>query len=252
MSDALAITGLCKNFGALAVSSNISLTLKVGARTALIGPNGAGKTTLINMITGALDPSSGSIAYFGKDITKVPQAQRARDGLLRTFQVTRVFRPLTVADNIRLAVIQQRGFAMRFFLDVARDPDINQQVGEALAMLELEPLADRRIEELAYGERRLVELALALAGKPKVLLLDEPAAGVPKSESSIIMRAITRLPADLAILFIEHDMDLVFRFASEIVVLVAGEIMMVGTPAEVSADERVKEIYFGKRHNAIA
>jgi branched-chain amino acid transport system ATP-binding protein len=119
-------------------------------------------------------------------------------------------------------------------------------------MLELEPLADRRIEELAYGERRLVELALALAGKPKVLLLDEPAAGVPKSESSIIMRAITRLPADLAILFIEHDMDLVFRFASEIVVLVAGEIMMVGTPAEVSADERVKEIYFGKRHNAIA
>jgi branched-chain amino acid transport system ATP-binding protein len=234
MSDALTITGLCKNFGALAVS------------------NGAGKTTLINMITGALDPSSGRISYFGRDITAVSQAERARNGLLRTFQVTRVFRPLTVADNIRLAVIQQQGIAMRFFLDVAREPGINARVEEALAMLDLEPLADRRIEELAYGERRLVEMALALAGRPRVLLLDEPAAGVPKSESSIIMRAIGRLPTDLAILFIEHDMDLVFRFAEEIVVLVAGEIMTVGTPAQISADERVKEIYFGRRQHANA
>jgi branched-chain amino acid transport system ATP-binding protein len=251
MVDALAISNLCRNFGALTVSSNISLTLPVGARTALIGPNGAGKTTLINMVTGALNPSSGRISYFGQDITSMPQAQRARAGLLRTFQVTRVFKPLTVVDNVRLAVIQQRGIAMSFFRDVSRAAEVNEQVFETLALLDLIKLANRPVESLAYGERRLVELALALAGKPRVLLLDEPAAGVPKSESSVIMKAIARLPAELAILFIEHDMDLVFRFAREIVVLVGGEILTTGTPKQVSEDLRVKEIYFGQRHHAL-
>jgi branched-chain amino acid transport system ATP-binding protein len=251
MVDALAIKNLDKQFGALTVASDICFSLPVGARTALIGPNGAGKTTLINMVTGALKPTRGTVEYFGKDISAEPQSARARAGLLRTFQVTRVFKPLTVVDNIRLAVVQRRGTAMNLFQDLRRADDINQEVFGILAQLELADSAERRVDSLAYGERRLVELALALAGRPKVLLLDEPAAGVPKSESSVIMRAIERLPPDLAILFIEHDMDIVFRFARNIIVLVAGSILVSGTPRDISENKQVRGIYFGSRHHAV-
>jgi branched-chain amino acid transport system ATP-binding protein len=251
MADALAIRNLNRRFGALTVASDISFSLPVGARTALIGPNGAGKTTLINLVTGALKPSAGRIEYFGRDITAASQAERARSGLLRTFQVTRIFKPLTVADNVRLAVVQRRGVAMNMLLDLRRSSDFNQEVLEILAMLGLEDFAKRPVDSLAYGERRLVELALALAGRPKVLLLDEPAAGVPKGESSIIMRAIERLPSVLAILFIEHDMDLVFRFAQDIIVMVAGSILVTGTPQEIADNQQVREIYFGSRRHAV-
>jgi branched-chain amino acid transport system ATP-binding protein len=248
MTAALQLDNICKRFGALSVSSNVSFTLPVGARTALIGPNGAGKTTLINILTGVLSPSSGHIQFFSEDITNQPQAARAQAGLLRTFQITRVFKPLTVADNIRMAILQHERAQMRCWRSAANDRDINSRTSETLALLDLESLADRVVGSLAYGEQRLVEMALAIAGKPRVLLLDEPAAGVPKTESSIILRAIERLPRDLAILFIEHDMDLVFKFAREIIVLVAGEILVSGPPAEVAKDERVRDIYFGKRH----
>jgi len=251
MADALVIKNLNRSFGALTVASDISFSLPAGARTALIGPNGAGKTTLINLVTGALKPSAGRIEYFGKDITAASQAERARAGLLRTFQVTRVFKPLTVADNVRLAVVQRRAVAMNMLFDLRRSNHFNQEVFEILAMLGLEDSAERTVDSLAYGERRLVELALALAGRPKVLLLDEPAAGVPKGESSIIMQAIERLPQDIAILFIEHDMDLVFRFARNIIVLVAGSILVSGTAHDIAANQQVRDIYFGSHRHAV-
>ncbi len=248
MSDGLRLDGIQKNFGAVQVASNISLSLPVGARTALIGPNGAGKTTFVNMVTGALAPSSGTIRYFGQDITAASQAERARAGLLRTFQITRVFKTLTVADNVRLAVVQQRGRQRSAWRSADRDEIGEAKVASTLALLQLQHIADRRVDRLAYGERRLVEIALALSGEPKVLLLDEPAAGVPKGESDTIMRAIESLPSDLAILLVEHDMDLVFRFARQIVVLVAGAILTTGSPDEISRDSRVRDIYFGHRH----
>ncbi len=248
MTDALHLDGICKNFGALQVASNISLSLPRGTRTALIGPNGAGKTTFINMVTGALSPSSGTIKYFGQDITRSSQAERARAGLLRTFQITRVFRTLTVADNIRLAVVQQQGRQRNLWRSADRDEAGETKVEATLKALQLQHMANRRVDRLAYGERRLVELALALAGEPKVLLLDEPAAGVPKGESETIMRAVESLPHDLAVLLVEHDMDLVFRFAKTIVVLVAGAILTTGSPDEISRDPRVRDIYFGHRH----
>jgi branched-chain amino acid transport system ATP-binding protein len=248
MTDALHLDGICKNFGALQVASNISLSLPKGTRTALIGPNGAGKTTFISMVTGALSPSSGTINYFGQDITRSSQAERARAGLLRTFQITRVFRTLTVADNIRLAVVQQQGRQRNLWRSADRDEAGEAKVEATLKALQLQHIANRRVDRLAYGERRLVELALALAGEPKVLLLDEPAAGVPKGESETIMRAVENLPLDLAILLVEHDMDLVFRFAKTIVVLVAGAILTTGSPDEISRDPRVRDIYFGHHH----
>jgi branched-chain amino acid transport system ATP-binding protein len=248
MTHALRLDGIQKNFGALQVASDISLSLPVGARTALIGPNGAGKTTFVNIVTGALAPSSGTIRYFGQDITAASQAERARAGLLRTFQITRVFKTLTVADNVRLAVVQQRGQQRSAWRSADRDEIGEAKVASTLALLQLQHIADRRVDRLAYGERRLVEIALALAGEPKVLLLDEPAAGVPKGESETIMRAVESLPSDLAILLVEHDMDLVFRFAREIVVLVAGAILTTGSPDQISRDPRVRDIYFGHRH----
>jgi len=248
MTHALRLDGIQKNFGALQVASDISLSLPVGARTALIGPNGAGKTTFVNIVTGALAPSSGTIRYFGQDITAASQAERARAGLLRTFQITRVFKTLTVADNVRLAVVQQRGQQRSAWRSADRDEIGEAKVASTLALLQLQHIADRRVDRLAYGERRLVEIALALAGEPKVLLLDEPAAGVPKGESETIMRAVESLPSDLAILLVEHDMDLVFRFARQIVVLVAGAILTTGSPDKISRDSRVRDIYFGHRH----
>jgi branched-chain amino acid transport system ATP-binding protein len=248
MTHALRLDGIQKNFGALQVASDISLSLPVGARTALIGPNGAGKTTFVNIVTGALAPSSGTIRYFGQDITAASQAERARAGLLRTFQITRVFKTLTVADNVRLAVVQQRGQQRSAWRSADRDEIGEANVASTLALLQLQHIADRRVDRLAYGERRLVEIALALAGEPKVLLLDEPAAGVPKGESETIMRVVESLPSDLAILLVEHDMDLVFRFAREIVVLVAGAILTTGSPDQISRDPRVRDIYFGHRH----
>lgn len=249
-SVALEIRGLCKSFGALNVTSNVNLSLEVGARSALIGPNGAGKTTLINLMTGALRQSSGAVLLHGQDLSHAPQAERVQRGMVRTFQITRLFRNLTVADNVRMAVLQRPETRWGIFRPAHKVEGLDAEVDETLAMLNLRDRAARKVSELAYGEQRLVELGLALCLKPKVLLLDEPAAGVPQSETEVIVRAVEQLPKDLAVLLIEHDMDLVFRLARDITVLVSGAVLMQGTPQEVASDERVQTLYLGGIHGS--
>ena len=242
----LEVRGLTKSFGRLQVAANIDLTLAEGARTALIGPNGAGKTTFVNLVTGLVAPTAGTVKLDGGDITRLRQDLRAGAGLVRTFQVTRLFRDRSVSENVRLAVLCRRLATGAMWRNARADAEVEAEVAGILAAMELAGHAGKTVQTLAYGEQRLIEIALALALRPRVLLLDEPAAGVPKGESGIIMRAIANLPADLAVLFIEHDMDLVFRFAKNIVVLVQGAIFASGTAAEIAADERVREVYFGR------
>lgn len=246
MGEALRIENLSRSFGALKVTSDVSFSLERGARVALIGPNGAGKTTLVNLITGALSPSAGRVLLDDADITALSQAARVHAGLMRTFQVTRLFTELSVEDNVRMAVLQRQRNSMRLFARLNALPSLDEEVESALALLQLQDRRLRRIRDLAYGEQRLVEIALAVALRPKVLLLDEPAAGVPQSESSVVMQAIAELPKDMAILFIEHDMDLVFRFAQRILVLVSGALLMDAAPDVVAADERVHRLYLGE------
>ena len=251
MTDALAIQNLNKSFGALAVSRDITLTLPKGARHALIGPNGAGKTTLVNLITGVLRPSSGSIVLQGDDITSLPQAARTQRGIARTFQINQLFRGLTVLENVYLAVAERMGVAPRLWRPAGAEREV---IDQSLAQLEALRLADdalRLVRELPYGRQRLVEIAIALALQPRVLLLDEPAAGVPSSESHLILDVIGALDPDIAILIIEHDMDVVFRFASRITVLVAGAVLTEGSPQDIRADERVRAVYLGQefRHD---
>ena len=250
MTARLEVRGLTKAFGQLQVASAIDLTLESGARTALIGPNGAGKTTFVNLVTGALPPSAGRVLLDGADITSLRPDRRVRAGLARTFQITRLFRDRSVADNVRLAVLCRLGATGSMWRAARADAAVEAEVAAILAAMELAHRAQKRVQTLAYGEQRLIEIALALALKPRVLLLDEPAAGVPKGESGIIMRAIANLPADLAVLLIEHDMDLVFRFAKDIVVLVQGAVFARGTAAEIARDERVREVYFGRARHA--
>jgi branched-chain amino acid transport system permease protein len=242
----LAVEDLEMSFGGLRVTANVSFDLAPGARTALIGPNGAGKTTLINLIGGVLRPSAGEIRLDGVPVTRLAQATRTRRGIARTFQINRLFSDLTVAENVRAAVLQRREESGHLHHRASAAAATDREVADQLAPLGLTPLAARTVGTLSLGEQRLVEIALALALKPRVLLLDEPAAGVPRSESRMILDAVANLPDDLAVLLIEHDMDVVFRFAREIIVLVSGEVLMRGTPQEVAADARVREAYFGR------
>jgi len=246
-APAMETRGLRKNFGALMVANGIDFALEAGARHALIGPNGAGKTTFVNLVSGALSPSAGRILLEGEDVTRLTQAPRVKRGLVRTFQITMLFRGLSVLENVALAIGEHAGLAG----DLLRPAGTRSGVVErAYAMLERLALADdaaRPVRELPYGRQRLVEIAVALGLEPRVLLLDEPAAGVPGDESGIIIEAIESLPADIAVLIIEHDMGLVFRFARRITVLVQGSVLLEGTPAEIADDPRVREIYLGER-----
>ncbi len=239
---------LCKSFGALTVASNIDFSLLAGARHALIGPNGAGKTTFVNMLTGRLAPTSGSIFLNGEDITGLGQAARVKRGLGRTFQINTLFPDLCVLDNVALGVAERLGVAARMWRPASAYPEVRDESMALLASLELADDAPRRVLDLPYGKQRLVEIAIALGLRPKVLLLDEPAAGVPSHESERILGVLDSLPADIAILIIEHDMDLVFRFARRITVLVQGEVLCEGAPEEIAADRRVHEVYLGERH----
>jgi branched-chain amino acid transport system ATP-binding protein len=249
MAERLALSGVCKSFGGLVVASDVSFTLAEGDRTALIGPNGAGKTTLVNLISGALAPSSGEVLLDGRSVSRLSQPARVRAGIARTFQVNRLFRDQTVGDNLRIAVLQQRRQSMRVWPSRADETALEEEVDDILSALQVADLSGRVVRELAYGQQRLLEIALALALKPRVLLLDEPAAGVPRGESGVIMDVVAGLPAHLAVLLIEHDMDLVFRFARRIIVLSAGAVLTVGAPEAVAADQRVKELYFGREHD---
>jgi len=243
---ALTAQGLRKHFGSLQVARDISFHLPVGARFALIGPNGAGKTTLINLLTGMLRPESGRIFLGRDDVTSVEPAVRVKRGLVRTFQINALFPDLAPLEAVALAVCERKGSAGAFWRPL---PAYRDELEEAYALLQSVHLAEdclRPTRELAYGQQRLLEMALALATRPRVLLLDEPAAGVPRDESSALFAAIAALPDDITVLFIEHDMSLVFRFASRIIVMVAGGILMEGSPAEIAGDAQVRELYLGK------
>jgi branched-chain amino acid transport system ATP-binding protein len=245
----LELKNVNKSFGALQVTRDVSLSLMAGARHALIGPNGAGKTTLVHQITGHLMPSSGTILLGDADITHAPPERRVKLGMARTFQINSLFNRLTLAENVGLALGARHGLDARLWGRLVEQDDVVEEGAALLADLGLLPLADRRISDLAYGQRRFVELALALALRPKVLLLDEPLAGVPSSESGMLFELLNRLPEDVAVLIIEHDMDLVFRFAKRITVLVEGRMLMEGTVQEVRTDQRVRDVYLGKAHD---
>jgi branched-chain amino acid transport system ATP-binding protein len=244
---ALETRGLCKNFGALQVANNINFRLERGARQALIGPNGAGKTTFVNLVTGALAPSEGQILLDGRNVTILAQAQRVKRGLCRTFQITTLFRGLSVLENVTLAISEREGVAGDLLHPAGSRRAV---IEEAYALLERLGLADealRPVRELAYGLQRLVEITVALGLSPKVLLLDEPAAGLPSTDIDTMIEVIERLPDDLALLIIEHDMDLVFRLARRITVLVQGAVLVEGPPDEIAADARVRQVYLGER-----
>ena len=238
----LSARNLNKSFGSLVVAQDLALELPKGARHALIGPNGAGKTTLINLLTGMLAPDSGTISLDGADITDLKPYQRVHRGLARTFQINTLFPRLTALESVTLAVLEREGHAHNWWRGVAA---YRPAIDEAAAILGSLNIPDRQTAELAYGQQRLLEIALALATRPRVLLLDEPGAGVPKDESAALFSAIESLSGELTILFIEHDMDVVFRFASRIIVMVGGRILLEGTPEEVGRDPRVREVYLG-------
>ena len=247
-TPALSTSGLNKRFGSLVVANEIGIALPQGVRYALIGPNGAGKTTLINLMTGMLRPDGGHILLGGDDITALSPEARVGRGLVRTFQINSLFPHLNPLEAVTLAVCEREKISRTFWRTTA---DYRAAVDEAYDILKsllLAPVCTRETRELAYGQQRLLEIALALATRPRVLLLDEPAAGVPRDESTELFTAINSLSKDITVLFIEHDMELVFRLASRIIVMVSGGILLEGTPDEISADPRVREVYLGGAH----
>ncbi|OAP40113.1 ABC transporter ATP-binding protein [Sinorhizobium glycinis] len=250
MSTIFEVRSLKRAFGGLAVTNDVSLAMAPGDRVALIGPNGAGKTTFVNLVTGNLTPDSGDVLIGGESVTRIDATGRVRRGLVRSFQVTRLFQEMTSAEHVALAVLQRDGRAGRMFGHFLAMPEVMAEVAGLLGKLGLSELMHRRVSEIAYGQQRLLEIAVALALKPRVLLLDEPAAGVPQSDTGRIEQALADLPADLAVLMIEHDMDLVFRFAKRVIVLAAGTIIFDGSPLDVTRDARVREAYLGSYANA--
>ena len=248
-TSALSTRGLDKSFGSLVVASDIALDLPLGERYALIGPNGAGKTTLINLITGMLKPDKGQIFLGESEITTLAPDERVKCGLVRTFQINTLFPHLSALEAVTLAVCERRGYAGSWWEKLPAYGDAIEEAYAILLSLRLAASCHRPTRELAYGQQRLLEIALALATKPKVLLLDEPAAGVPQQESAELFSVIAGLSQEIAVLFIEHDMNVVFRFAHRIIVMAAGRILLQGTPKEIAADARVREVYLGRaRH----
>jgi len=237
---------LSKRFGSLEAVRNVSLELPRGARHALIGPNGAGKTTLVNLITGQQKADAGRIHLDGVDITRAPQEQRVRHGLTRTFQINTLFPALTPIESVTLAICERERVAGQFWRNLLAHSQAIEEAFQTLKELGLAAVATRQTQTLPYGQQRLLEIALALATRPKVLLLDEPAAGVPKNESMLLFQVIAALPEDISVLFIEHDMDIVFSFASRIVVLVSGSVLIEAPPDIVRNDKAVREVYLGQ------
>ena len=241
----LSTKGLCKRFGGITATDNVNLELKQGARHALIGPNGAGKTTLINLLTGVLEPTAGSITLEGQDISTLAPHQRVKRGLVRTFQINQLFDTLTPMETLALTVSQNRGLGGSWWQALGADKTVTARCEALLAQFHLTSVAHQTTREMAYGKRRLLEIAIALACEPRVLLLDEPVAGVPAGEREELLATVAALPADVSVLLIEHDMDLVFSFANRMTVMVNGAVLTEGTPEEIAADERVKAVYLG-------
>ena len=246
MTPTLSTRGLSKQWGEFRANSDVTLAFAPGARHALIGPNGAGKTTFINLLTGVFPPTSGAVFLGEENITALPQHVRVKRGVTRTFQINTLFPGLTVLESVVLAICEREGQAGVWSRTVVQQ---REAVAEGMALLDSLHLAAEGAtltRNLPYGKQRLVEIALALATRPSILLLDEPAAGIPAGESAELFGVIAALPREVTIVFIEHDMDLVFRFAERITVLVGGKVLTEGAPAEIAADPRVKEVYLGE------
>ena len=243
---------LVKRFGGITATNDVSLQVEQGARHALIGPNGAGKTTLINLLTGVLEPSSGSIALDGNDITHLAAHQRVRRGVVRTFQINQLFNTLTPLSSLALAVSVHRGASAGWWRPLGGDAAVAAECERLLESFRLQDMMNQPVALLAYGKRRLLEIATALACEPRVLLLDEPVAGVPEGERQEIFETINALPAEVSILLIEHDMDLVFNFARTVTVLVNGAVFAEGDVQSISNDPRVKAVYLGEDEEASA
>jgi ABC-type branched-subunit amino acid transport system ATPase component len=246
MMLALETRGLDKQFGGLKVTRDLSLKIAQGARHALIGPNGAGKTTVINLLTGVLKPNSGRILLEGNEITDLTVHARVLRGLSRTFQINQLYPDLTPIETIGLAVSERLGRGADWWRVMGTRDDVNAEIAENLARFRLTEVMNEVTATLPYGKQRLLEIAVAIATKPRVLLLDEPAAGVPESERHDILAAVASLPRDVTVLLIEHDMDLVFSFADRISVLVNGAMLVEGAPDEVARDPQVKAVYLGE------
>ncbi|MBZ8132121.1 ABC transporter ATP-binding protein [Afifella sp. IM 167] len=246
MTPVLETIDLSRRFGGLTATDHVSFSLERGARHALIGPNGAGKTTFINLLTGALRPSGGQIRLAGEDVTRLAPDRRVKRGLSRTFQINQLFPEMTPLQALALAAAEARGTGAAWFSSIAADEPALARAAELLDRFGLAEFMDEPTSRLPYGRQRLLEIALSLAGHPEVLLLDEPAAGVPEEERADILKIVAALPEEVTILLIEHDMDLVFSFAERITVMVNGAIFAAGTPAEIEADRRVREVYLGE------
>jgi branched-chain amino acid transport system ATP-binding protein len=242
--------GLVKRFGGITATDHVNLSVTRGARHALIGPNGAGKTTLINLMTGVLPATQGRITLEGQDITDLAPHQRVRRGMVRTFQINQLFNSMTPLETLAMVVSQQRGMGNRWWQVLGRNETVVARCEELLAMFRLTEVMNQRTEHLAYGKRRLLEMAIALACEPRVLLLDEPVAGVPAGEREELLQTVAALPSDVSVLLIEHDMDLVFGFANRITVLVNGAVLTEGTPQEIAHDPQVKAVYLGHGESA--
>jgi branched-chain amino acid transport system ATP-binding protein len=243
--SALETHGLAKRFGGLVATNDVTFSLEKGARHALIGPNGAGKTTFVNLLTGVLPPSAGRVLLEGEDITRLKPEARVRRGLVRTFQINQLFADLTPLETLALAVGERLGEGTTWYRPVRGDV-LAREVDEVATRFGLADVLDVRTDTLPYGKQRLLEIAVAFAWAPRVLLLDEPAAGVPAAERQDILDAIADLPADVSVMLVEHDMDLVFSFAKRISVLVDGALLTEGTPQEIAADARVRAVYLGE------
>jgi ABC-type branched-subunit amino acid transport system ATPase component len=246
MPIVLETVALDRHFGGIIATNQVSLRVEKGARHALIGPNGAGKTTLINLLTGVLRPSAGRIMLDGQDITPLEPHQRVRLGIARTFQINQLFADLTPLETLGLAVSERLGSGTDWWRLVGTKTGVVDEIVSLLERFGLTDVMDERTAVLPYGKQRLLEIALAFACKPRVLLLDEPAAGVPEAERHEILATIEALPKDVTVLLIEHDMDIVFSFADRISVLVNGELFVEGAPDDVARDPRVKAVYLGE------
>jgi ABC-type branched-subunit amino acid transport system ATPase component len=246
MTAALETHGLVKRFGGIVPTKDVTFRLEHGARHALIGPNGAGKTTFVNLLTGVLPPSAGRVVMDDEDITRLKPEARVRRGLVRTFQINQLFGDLTPLETLALAVGERRRLGREWRRRVGADDAVSAEIMQVAERFDLVDVLERRTDTLPYGKQRLLEIAAAFACAPKVLLLDEPAAGVPEAERRDILNAIAALPDDVSVLLIEHDMDLVFSFARRISVLVDGGLLVEGEPAAIAADPRVRAVYLGE------
>ena len=245
MTAVLECAAVTKRFGSLAAVSDVTLAVERGARHALIGPNGAGKSTLFNLLAGTLKPTSGRILLDGHDITRRSDAWRSRAGLAKTFQHSSLFLSLSVSDNVAIAAQRVTGDGVRMRRSAKKCPGVDDSVARCLEQTGLSARASSRVSDLSHGERRQLEVAVALATEPTLLLLDEPTAGMSAAESGSFAALVESLPAEVTVLLIEHDLDVVFRLASRITVLHLGRVLADGDPASVRSDERVQQAYLG-------